>query len=525
MAIVERDFVEELWAPSLTERLRTWLYGQAAWYAASFTAHMALACALMLVSVSVRQRAASDSTTTIESSAPAPAATRDALERFDLSRPSWEPTQLSLEPTASAATALLANVAPDADSAGLAPAGGGAEPVAAGAPLGGLTAVRLPGVGGGPASGRGLLGPPGGPGLPASNTPYGVRNGTGRKNAGGASGTTIAVDHAAAAAIEWLARHQNRDGSWSFTQFGRQCTRDTCGGAGSNNADVAATAVALLPFLGAGQTHQTRGPHRKRIYDALYWLLKRQAPDGSLHADARDKMYAHGLAAIALCEAYGLSNDKDLGRRAQAAVNYIVAAQHPSTGGWRYQPGDEGDTSVAGWQVMALKSGQLAALNVPSNAFAGSARFLDLVAAGERRGQFSYTPGQGVGSPAMTAVGLLCRQYLGMRRDDPAMQEGVSTLMKRLPDLRSRPLYFWYYATQVMHNCLGPDWDRWNRQMRRVLIETQIKEGCAHGSWDPDRPQPAEHLSEHGGRLLVTALSALILEVYYRYLPLYKTSS
>ena len=72
-----------------------------------------------------------------------------------------------------------------------------------------------------------------------------------------------------------------------------------------------------------------------------------------------------------------------------------------------------------------------------------------------------------------------------------------------------------------MHNQPGPQWDTWNRKMRRILIDTQCKEGCAAGSWDPAKPTK-DIWGDAGGRLMVTSLSALTLEVYYRYLPLYK---
>jgi hypothetical protein len=124
----------------------------------------------------------------------------------------------------------------------------------------------------------------------------------------------------------------------------------------------------------------------------------------------------------------------------------------------------------------------------------------------------------------MTAVGLLCLQYGGMRRTDPQMAEGVTALMRGMPDPKGggRNLYFWYYATQVMHNVSGPDWDTWNRRMRNILLDTQCKtNNCAMGSWDPDKPTK-DAWGEAGGRLMVTSLSALTLEVYYRYLPLYK---
>ncbi len=127
----------------------------------------------------------------------------------------------------------------------------------------------------------------------------------------------------------------------------------------------------------------------------------------------------------------------------------------------------------------------------------------------------------------MTAVGLLCHQYLGMRRDDPAMLEGRRYVMEHLPDagLR-RDIYYWYYATMMMHNIIDPDWDAWNRQMRRTLITTQVNQpdSCANGSWDPDKPTQ-DRWGSQGGRLFVTSLSVLTLEVYYRYLPLFKINS
>jgi hypothetical protein len=57
--------------------------------------------------------------------------------------------------------------------------------------------------------------------------------------------------------------------------------------------------------------------------------------------------------------------------------------------------------------------------------------------------------------------------------------------------------------------------------MRRAFISTQAKEGCAAGSWDPDKPTK-DAWGEPGGRLMVTSLACLSLEVYYRYLPLYQ---
>ncbi len=137
---------------------------------------------------------------------------------------------------------------------------------------------------------------------------------------------------------------------------------------------------------------------------------------------------------------------------------------------------------------------------------------------------YSYQPYQQV-TPTLTAVGMLCRQYMGIDPKDPGLLEGKRCLLENLPDNQlARNTYYWYYATQAMHNFADHDWDTWNHKMHRVLIETQVKEGCATGSWDPDRPT-ADVWGASGGRLMTTSFSALTLEIYYRYLPLFQTDS
>jgi hypothetical protein len=278
--------------------------------------------------------------------------------------------------------------------------------------------------------------------------------------------------------------------------------------------------MALLPFLAAGQTHNTtRSPYRATVQKGLNWLIQHQKQDGDLRNG--HNMYTHGLSSIVLCEAYALTNDSRLRISAEGAIRFIEAAQVQATGGWHYSPkATLGDTSVVGWQVMAIKSAEMAGLEVSPGAIEGAHKWLGIVAHGKNKGLFSYNPSTPP-SPRMSSVGLLCTQYLGAKRDDPAIQEGLAYLMTRLPTANEQDTYFWYYATQVIHNLPGPDWDKWNREMRRVLIDTQVKEGCAAGSWDPYLPKTDPYAKE-GGRIMVTSLSCLTLEVYYRYLPLYK---
>ena len=340
-----------------------------------------------------------------------------------------------------------------------------------------------------------------------------------RKAMVGGYGGTKASERAVGAALNWFSRHQNPDGGWSLDRYTRSCQDGSCSGAGTLTSDNAATAFALLPFLGAGQTHVSRGPYRRAIENGLTLIVRSQKTDGDLRGSGGN-MYVHGLATLAICEAYGMTGDKQLGGAAQRAVHFMERAQDQQGGGWRYLPGEAGDTSVVGWQVMALKSAILSGLTVNPRTVAGVRQYLSTTATGTHGGLFGYQKGAAA-TPTMTSVGLLCTQYLGARRNDPPVTEGVASLMAQLPDGNARNCYYWYYATMAMHNLPGPEWDLWNRRMRRILVDSQVRYGCAAGSWSP---QGHAHC-DPGGRIMVTSLSTLTLEVYYRYLPLYKSSN
>jgi hypothetical protein len=117
---------------------------------------------------------------------------------------------------------------------------------------------------------------------------------------------------------------------------------------------------------------------------------------------------------------------------------------------------------------------------------------------------------------------LLARQYLGWPREDRRLIDGVSLVMADLDNSDERNIYYWYYATQLLHNMQGPEWKNWNPRVRDGLISLQVRgEGCDRGSWDPMFPTP-DRWGRVTGRLYTTAMSLLTLEVYYRYLPLYE---
>jgi len=330
-----------------------------------------------------------------------------------------------------------------------------------------------------------------------------------RKRLVGERGGNEKSEAAVEMALAWLARHQRDDGSWRFNHLEGRCG-GRCRNPGSVETPTGATALALLPFLGAGHTHTDQGEYSEAIDKALYYLIE-QAMETPHGADLQQgTMYAQGLAAIALCEAYAMTEDKALRPTAEAALKYIGYAQHPK-GGWRYFPGQPGDMTVTGWQMMALKSAQMAQLTVPAGAITRGKTFLNGMATGDGAYYGYLERGK---DPAPTAIGLLCRMYTGWSLADGRLANGVAYLADLGPS--KDDMYFNYYATQVLHHYGGSSWKPWNEKLRDHLIKTQSLAGHERGSW--------YFADEHGvraGRLYNTAMSAMILEVYYRHMPLY----
>ncbi|MCA9161638.1 MAG: hypothetical protein KDA62_01615 [Planctomycetales bacterium] len=334
--------------------------------------------------------------------------------------------------------------------------------------------------------------------------------------------------------VSYLSQGQLPDGRWTFAD-----AKSAAEPQPTVSSDTAATALSLLSFLGAGhhQADETQGPV---VASGLKYLLANQQSDGNLFpiAEGDDGVvsaYSHAIATLALCEAYGMTQDAALREPAQRALDYLSNSQDKKLGGWRYRPGEGADTSVTGWVMMALQSGRLAGLDVPDETWSGIARWLDQAQASpETPHLYVYNPqapdttAQRHGrqpTESMSAVGLLLRLYSGWRREEPAMQAGADYLLAHPPqwgtkDDPARDIYYWYYATQVLLHMGGRHWDEWNSMIHPLLVDSQIKEGELTGSWDPDRPLP-DRWGPTAGRHYVTTLNLLTLQVYYRHLPLY----
>jgi hypothetical protein len=325
-------------------------------------------------------------------------------------------------------------------------------------------------------------------------------------------GGTMQSEEAVERGLEWLARHQAKSGGWATDVFPEHGKCD-CGDIGEKH-DIAGTAFGLLPFLGAGEMH-AGSRHSKTVQRGLEYLLKKQKEKGNFD----DNAYENALATIAVCEAYGLSRDPRLKGPAQAAVNYIVAAQFVD-GSWGYSAGTKGDLSVTAWQFSALKTAYYARLKVPNDSFNRVAVFLDSVADPNGMGYGYNAPGA---APPTSAAGFLCREYLGWTSRRPELAKGVDKLAlpENFVSKEAPNIYYVFYATQVMHHFGGKNWETWNSKTRDLFIELQDQSkeyGHSHqkGSWSP----LGDTYAKQGGRLMFTSLAILTLEVYYYSVPL-----
>jgi hypothetical protein len=205
---------------------------------------------------------------------------------------------------------------------------------------------------------------------------------------------------------------------------------------------------------------------------------------------------------------------------------------------WDYRPrGRKNDASIMAWNVMALKSAKVAGLQVNPSCFEGALRWVnagqdlrgldpnvpvpDSDWSGGRmkyRGPCMEQQKKGGGSFRVMAAASLCRLHIGgAGLDTPGVVGPCNILKKKLiPKKYPYDMYLGYYATLTMFQKGGDYWKAWNEGMKKPLLAGQVKGGVDDGSWDP------KGAHSDNSRVMSTALCVMCLEVYYRYMPLYR---
>ncbi len=355
----------------------------------------------------------------------------------------------------------------------------------------------------------------------APKGPFGYRCGWSRSAAVERFGGSQATEAAVEAALAWLARHQDRNGGWFPVVKGRRRKTGRLGISG----------LATLAFLSAGYTHK-HGKYRDNVSKGLKWILSHQKENGGILESKGKRIlttdgYNHPMAALAVVEAYGMTQDKELKNLAQKAVHYATRVHQKPGSGWRYKPGQEGDLSITSWFVHMLVNAKKARLSVDAGGFQGGMALLNKLTS-NRLGRAVYSTSNAGGLhynnkvktfDGRTAMSMASRMRMGVVHTDAVIQLGARRLQLADPDWAKLDVYGWYYGSSACIQVGGKVWRGFNDKMKKALLPNQRKGGPkdgsakdVDGSWDPE----GDPYGKSSGRIFTTVLATMTLEVYYR---------
>lgn len=310
---------------------------------------------------------------------------------------------------------------------------------------------------------------------------------------------TPKLEDAVEKGLAWLAKVQNKDGSWGSE-----------GGGGTYQ--MAMTGLAGLSLLSAGNA-PTRGKYGANILRAIDYCLKHQTNDGLIDSGQDgQQMYGHGFAMTFLGEAYGMSASPDVDLKIKIALQKAVKKTQQSQsnqGGWYYSPNsgaDEGSVTVT--QVQGLRSARNAGIDIPEKVLNNAIEYLHKCQNADGGIRYSVQSGQ-TSSVALTAAGaevfMMAGQYKAKEAD-----RACEYLKKNLNPRQTQGYHDFYtnfYGAQAMFQIGGEYWAKYFTAMRERLITSQSSDG----SWRGDV-----------GSTYSTAIGVMILCLPYRYLPIFQ---
>jgi len=333
------------------------------------------------------------------------------------------------------------------------------------------------------------------------------------------------IQEALGKALHYLASEQTEQGFWTSEDH-------------SENAGIAG--LCLMAFIGADCVAKDYSSHITKTID---FIKTKYHPSSDYEPGSEDAansggligednpMYEHGITTLALTEALVESNDFSLEPMIDDALQLIIRSQNtehkpvslggpinPESkhyGGWRYYPDStEGDLSVTGWQILALKAALNASLDIPEWSLPKAAQFLRACYDKDEKA-FSYIPDSRETGCVRAGVGALGLQLAGYP-DDPLIPSALKYMLDNPPVWNGEdpgagyPFYYWYYGTRVMLNIGGNDWKLWKKWMCRLLVDNQND----NGSWNGTQ-------REKNKKIYTTALGALMLELCCGHVPMY----
>jgi hypothetical protein len=318
---------------------------------------------------------------------------------------------------------------------------------------------------------------------------------------GGSAETEAAVDNA----LAWLAKHQEEDGHWT-------------GQDGDSDANkTATTGLALMAFLAAGNSEDT-GPYHSNVERAERWLIDQQTPSGDFCSNTEGRYgYQQAMAAQAMAEAAVTGHRPETLAAAKLALR-AAAANQSREGSWSYRPPSgsdrpiRGDLSITAWYSQFLHIARGHDLDANEDMLERVQNSLYSCFATEKG--FGYAD-RANPSNSCTAMGCISIQMLRGPRD--VARQSIAALSQNhpFPQLEKKDENWRFYTAYFQTMCLfqdgGEAWKNWNEAMKTELLKLQVHEGKDAGCWN------GGELLGYMGRAGMTAVSALCLEVYYRY--------
>ncbi|MEM6689889.1 MAG: prenyltransferase/squalene oxidase repeat-containing protein [Planctomycetota bacterium] len=292
---------------------------------------------------------------------------------------------------------------------------------------------------------------------------------------------------------------------------------------------VALTSLAMMALASIGHVPGDPSPFGEAMRRGIDFVLhdRHQDDRGYFGGADNSRMYGHGIITLMLTELIGMAvgpgQNEVMRTKLEQSLRLILASQDVSKpkkarGGWRYHPDSkDSDLSVSVWQVMALRSAKNDEMEVPAEAIDKAVAYLlnSTTKHHSKDGNwgFSYTPGGGNPTFAMTAAGLLAMQVCG-RYTDPSIEAASAWLLAHPPKRNERYLFYGlYYYAQGMYQVGGEAADESQRITSELLLKTQRRDGLWSGINGEERNQ---------GLIYATSLAILALSVRYHYLPIYQ---
>lgn len=303
------------------------------------------------------------------------------------------------------------------------------------------------------------------------------------------------------AGVKYLIKTQTEDGNWS-------------GGEGGGGT----TALAILAILASGEDPNF-GVYSGSIRKGLRAIIRAQ--DGTT-GYVGPSMYHHGFAMLALSEAYGAVDDRNLwsgteksektrslGQSLELAVRRAVSSQKNNPQhAWRYSPDSrDADTSVSGAVLVGLLAARNAGIEVPDSSIDPAiAYFASMTSSGGTVGYTGSLEGMGE-SLARSSIATLVFS-IAKRKDLKQYQSALKYVASNLdPSNHSWPEYARYYQAQALFQGDVDAWEKWNQALIRKLKTLQTDDGMFRGQL---------------GAANDTSMSLLALALNFRYLPVYE---